>query len=171
MECVSQYYDIPDSERADEEITMLRQVTFWAYNLLTHPLTLFSQNQSSYGHLLACRLQLIAQELYLMLPFFRILKFRNLSSAFYIHGKVWAWVACFLSLWVVVVGSLTEKYVSFPILIHYFPPDVSLLYANMLVSIVDNTNLQSYSLYVARQFLMWENLVKWVYFALNLLLY
>ena len=88
VECVSQYYDIPDSERADEEITMLRQVTFWAYNLLTHPLTLFSQNQSSYGHLLACRLQLIAQELYLMLPFFRILKFRNLSSAFYIHGNV-----------------------------------------------------------------------------------
>jgi hypothetical protein len=139
VECVSQYYNIPDSERSDEEITMLRQVTFWAYNFLTHSLTLFSRTQSSYSHLLACRSQLIAQELYLMLPFFRILKFRNLSSAFYIHGKVWAWVACFLSFLVVVVGSLTEKYISFLILIHYFPPDVSLPYANMLVSGVDNT--------------------------------
>jgi len=26
VECVSQYYDIPDSERSDEEITMLRQI-------------------------------------------------------------------------------------------------------------------------------------------------
>lgn len=88
MECVSQYYDIPDSERSDEEITMLRQVTFLAYDLLTHSITLFSQNQSSYSHLLACRLQSIAQELYLMLPFSRILKFKNLLSAFYIHGKL-----------------------------------------------------------------------------------
>lgn len=30
VECVSQYYDIPDTERSDEEITMLRQVTFQA---------------------------------------------------------------------------------------------------------------------------------------------
>jgi len=88
VECVSQYYDIPDSERSDEEITMLRQVTFLAYDLLTHSITLFSQNQSSYSHLLACRLQSIAQELYLMLPFSRILKFKNLLSAFYIHGKL-----------------------------------------------------------------------------------
>jgi len=88
VECVSQYYDIPDSERSDEEITMLRQVTFLAYDLLTHSITLFSQNQSSYSDLLACRLQSIAQELYLMLPFSRILKFKNLLSAFYIHGNV-----------------------------------------------------------------------------------
>jgi len=88
VECVSQYYDIPDSERSDEEITMLRQVTFLAYDLLTHSINLFSQNQSSYSHLLACRLQSIAQELYLMLPFSRILKFKNLLSAFYIHGKL-----------------------------------------------------------------------------------
>jgi len=92
VECVSQYYDIPDSERSDEEITMLRQVTFLAYDLLTHSINLFSQNQSSYSHLLACRLQSIAQELYLMLPFSRILKFKNLLSAFYIHGKLWAWL-------------------------------------------------------------------------------
>lgn len=28
LECVSLYYDIPDSERSDDEITMLRQVNF-----------------------------------------------------------------------------------------------------------------------------------------------
>jgi hypothetical protein len=27
VECVSQYYDIPDTERSDEEINMLRQVS------------------------------------------------------------------------------------------------------------------------------------------------
>jgi hypothetical protein len=41
VECVSQYYDIPDSERSDEEITMLRQVTFLTCNLVTRPLYLF----------------------------------------------------------------------------------------------------------------------------------
>lgn len=29
VDCVSQYYDIPDIERTDEEINMLRQVFLW----------------------------------------------------------------------------------------------------------------------------------------------
>jgi hypothetical protein len=44
------------------------------------------------SHMLACRLLLMAQELYLMLPFSRTREFRNFWKAFCIHGKFWSWL-------------------------------------------------------------------------------
>ena len=69
-------------------------------------------------------------------------------------------MACFLSLWVVVVGSLTEKYVSFPILIHYFPPNVSPPYAVILVVSVKITTFAKFSFIIATLCVLSGNLVK-----------
>lgn len=39
LDCVSQYYDIPDTERSDDEISMLRQVS------LIMPLLIIDENK------------------------------------------------------------------------------------------------------------------------------
>lgn len=86
LDCVAQYYDIPDSERTDEEINMLRQVIWILVNRFSWLLLISPDN------ILSCfscfRLLLIVLELYLMYHSFNNLKFRNPWNVYFTRGKI-----------------------------------------------------------------------------------
>lgn len=81
VDCVSQYYDIPDTERSDDEINMLRQVNYRADWIL---IILYVSGMKSSN--LFLRLLSIVQGLYLMSLSFSKWKFRSLWNASFIHG-------------------------------------------------------------------------------------
>lgn len=73
VDCVSQYYEIPDIERTDEEINMLRQVFFGFYSVYSYLFSAYMSDQLLLYHLLV----FIAQ----LLPF-------SLSHGWYWYGDV-----------------------------------------------------------------------------------
>lgn len=98
LECVSQCYDIPDTERSDDEINMLRQVIYSAGCMPMSTISTVSTNVRkryinwlyaiSYAllYVLLLRLLLIVLGLYLMSHSFSKGKFRNPWNASFIHG-------------------------------------------------------------------------------------
>ena len=85
LESVGQFYDLPDSERSDDEINMLRQVFFFLVSVL-----LWQNFQKSLSNCILSRSLLTVQGLYQTSVSFSKHRCRNLWSVFYIHGELYS---------------------------------------------------------------------------------